>query len=76
MYLLWAFHFDYAKGPVTRKEIPLLMREFSEGLVVGPAPFKCSISARSQAHEDTIRSEFSKTRDVFSGFEHGLTFEA
>jgi len=71
MYLLWAFDIALAKDPITGKAMPIDLHDVRQGLLAEPAPFECLIRPRSQTHQDIIRSDFAKAREVFSRFEHG-----
>jgi len=73
--LLWAFRFEKATDS-SGKPIDIdtdYQTGYTEGFLINARPFKCKITSRSQARENTIMREFAQvSQDVFSKYETGL----
>ncbi|OAG35989.1 hypothetical protein AYO21_09849 [Fonsecaea monophora] len=67
--LLWAFDILPGLDPATGKPVKLDPDNYIEGLLHGPAPFKCVFKPRSQAHIDVITRELASARKFLAPYE-------
>ncbi|KII89847.1 hypothetical protein PLICRDRAFT_40022 [Plicaturopsis crispa FD-325 SS-3] len=75
MLVLWAFEFDYAIDPETRKPIELDEWDFHDGTFSYPNPYKCSIKPRSAHHAELIEQVFVDSIPTLLPFERKLDAE-
>ncbi|KAI1617878.1 cytochrome P450 [Exophiala viscosa] len=67
--LLWAFEILPGLDAETGKPVKLDPDHYNEGLLHGPAPFKCVFKPRSQAHVDVISQELASARKFLAPYE-------
>jgi hypothetical protein len=67
--LLWAFEILPGVDPTTGKPVKLDPDHYNEGLLHGPASFKCIFKPRSQAHADLISRELASARKFLAPYE-------
>ncbi|EXJ84068.1 hypothetical protein A1O3_04735 [Capronia epimyces CBS 606.96] len=67
--LLWAFDILPGLDPATGKPVKLDPNHYVEGLLHGPAPFKCIFKPRSQTHVDIITRELAAARRFLAPYE-------
>lgn len=67
--LLWAFEILPGNDPATGKPVRLNPNHYNEGLLHGPAPFKCIFKPRSQQHVDIINQELEAAQKFLVPFD-------
>lgn len=67
--LLWAFEILPGIDPATGKPVQLDPNNYQEGLLHGPAPFKCIFKSRSEQHAKIITRELESARKFLEPYE-------
>lgn len=67
--LLWAFEISPGLDSATGKPVQLDPDAYNEGLLHGPAPFKCMFKPRSQAHIDIIKAGLPNAQKFLQPYE-------